>query len=695
MSAPTPPNALFLCDGAPVPEHLAGQDWTHEERIVSAGPRSELNLQLDALETQLHGAVSGIAKDLLYIACCCLAADQRINRGSKQIDIHRRKWRRQFTMVLPVSAPKVWTRPEVTAALREALGFATEDDWSFGFVKAPPHTVHPLLFGKATDQATRGNPDSVVLFSGGMDSLCATVEAIADRGQRPLVLSFRSANQVTHVQTDLIRALRERFAHWHLPHIGFSAQRRGGPEPDPAQRARAFVLAALGCAVAESLDIETVVLADNGYVSINPPISGELAGALASRGTHPTLLRLVNRLVGLLFTQPITVVNPLADRTRAESLEVLARHGCQDLISHTLTCGKFRSPHLSRAVPHCGTCSQCIDRRFAVIRAGLEGVEPADRYVVDPFTQELAEGEALKVAPMYVRFAQEVAALAPEAIITRYPRLLDCLDPASADVEGDVLGLGHLLWRHSREVTEVVAEMIGRYQQELATGALPDRSLLRLAVGGATVRAFDAVPERPRELDQSSGDAVPSMELQGKYWHVVFQGAKAVFPDRKGFQHLSRLLKAPHQEIGASLLASGGIGEVTSAAQVVDAGLTVNSMVDEVLDAEGEAYLREHIEILRVEREQSEDPRRQGELDRDITQIEAHISAARGLLGRHRAFPDDDERVRSAVTKAIERALAELETQLPALHQHLQDSLKTGRRMSYAPRPAVHWAIAA
>lgn len=695
MRIPPPTDALFLCDGAPVPRQLANEPWTHREEIRSSGPRPELNLQLDTLDTKLHGVVSGVANDLLYIACCCLAADQRIDRGSKQIDIHRRKWRRHFTMVLPVSSPTLWARPDVTAALREALGFATEDDWSFAFVKLPPATVRQTLFGKETDRVLRGNPDCVVLFSGGMDSLCATVEAIADRGQRPLALSFRSANQVAHGQADLVRAVRQRFPDWLLPHLAFSSQRRGGPEPDPSQRSRAFVLAALGCAVAESLGIETVLLADNGYVSINPPISGELAGALASRGTHPTLLRLVNRLVSLLFSQPIMLINPLADQTRAEALETLKRHNCQDLISSTLTCGKFRSPRQSGAVPHCGTCSQCVDRRFAVIRAGLEDVDPADRYVVDLFTQDLVGGEALKVAPMYVRFAQEAGQLTPEGIVTATPHLTACLDDASGDVHRDALELGHLLWRHSREVTAVVAEMIGRYPRELATGVLPDRSLLRLVMGAASVPASGTEPVTLRADDRDwTGDA-PSMELKGTCWHVVFNGEKAVVRDRKGFAYISRLLKEPDQEIGASLLASGGIGEVTSMAEVAEAGLTVGSTFDEVLTVEDENYLRTHIDFLRAERHKTKDLERQSDIDREIEAVETHIAKTRGRGGRPRTFADNDERARASVKRAIDRALAELAVHLPALHEHLRDSIHTGRRVTYAPRPPVHWDIAA
>jgi 7-cyano-7-deazaguanine synthase in queuosine biosynthesis len=692
MSAIETINALFLCDGAVSAHDIGDGPWMRQEHIRTRGPRADLNLQLDPLDTQLQGAVSGIANDLLYIACCCMAADQRINRGSKQIDVHRRKWRRHFTMVVPVSSPKVWNRSEVASALSEALRFATDDEWSFSFVKQPPHTLRQTLFGKATDRAMRGNPDCVVLFSGGMDSLCAMVEATVDEGRRPLALSFRSAHQTTHGQVELVRSLRQRLDEWWLPHVGFSAHRQGGQEPDTSQRSRAFVLAALGCAVAESLGIQDVLLPDNGYVSINPPISGELAGALASRSTHPTLLRLVNDLVSLLFPdQSIMVANPLADRTRAEALEILKRYGFQGLITQTLTCGKFRSHKQSRAVPHCGTCSQCVDRRFAVVTAGLEEIEPADRYVVDLFTQELAKGEAMKVAPMFVTFAQRAFNLSPEAIITLIPQLTSCLDPQSDDVERDALNLADLLWRHSREVTTVVAEMITRHRHDLAAGTLPERSLLRLIMGGASAVE---VPQASRVVDSVSVDMVPTMERRGKYWHFVFQGEKVVVGHQKGFEYISRLLKAPHQEIHASLLASGGIGEVTSTAHAVDAGLRVGSMFDPVLDSKGEKSLRQEIGRLKSQREKGLNQHQVEEIDRQILELERYLARSRGLKGRPREFTGDDERARGAVTKAINRALAELESQLPALYLHLKDSIRTGRLVVYAPHPSVSWSIA-
>jgi 7-cyano-7-deazaguanine synthase in queuosine biosynthesis len=693
MSAPEATKVLVVCDGASVPPDLAAARWDRRDDIRSVGAKADLNLRIDTLSGNLRGSVSRRAEDLLYIACCCVAADQRINRGTKQIDVHRRRWRRQITLVIPVREPDLWALPDVMKALSQSLAFATEDGWSFSFVPREPDARPRMLFGKDDDRIARGNPDSVVLFSGGMDSLCATVDSIADLELQPIALSFKSANQVSGTQSELIEALRRHLPQWRLPHVGFSSQRIGGGEPDPSQRTRAFAFAALGCAVAESLGLETVVLADNGYVSINPPITGELAGALASRGTHPTLIRLINHLIQLVFDQPMAVVNPLADRTRAEALAILGQHDCAGLIELTMTCGKFRSPHLSHVAPHCGVCSQCVDRRFAVVQAGLEELDPAERYVVDIFLDELPSGEGQKIAPMYVEFAQRAVHLTPEEIFDLVDQLYACLDPEGENIQQEAYSLGHLLWRHSREVTAVLGEMIARNSEKLATSALPPTSLLRYASGGATSQGI-AVALTPL-LNVATDSRRPSMEKSGNYWHFSFQGEKATLRDLKGFTYLSMLLRTPGQELPATMLASGGTGEIVSFAEVAEDGLSMGTAYDEILPEDGEEFLTRNREQLAAELDKGVSPTREQEINKEIDQINRYIAKTKGLRGRRRGFPENAERARVSVTKAINRAVAELETASPQLHAHLQDTLTTGRSFIYAPRPPVHWDVAA
>ena len=63
----------------------------------------------------------------------------------------------------------------------------------------------------------------------------------------------------------------------------------------------------------------------------------------------------------------------------------------------------------------------------------------------------------------------------------------------------------------------------------------------------------------------------------------------------------------------------------------------------------------------------------------------AQLASAAGLGGRVRSFPDQGERARVAVGKAIRRALARIAEADPALGDHLRQTVHTGVRCSYWP----------
>src|SRR5205085_3697319 len=101
---------------------------------------------------------------------------------------------------------------------------------------------------------------------------------------------------------------------------------------------------------------------------------------------------------------PPVVSNPLWRRTRAEVLEVLKAARCEQLLQETVSCSHTRG--LPTAMLQCGYCSQCVDRRFGAIAAGLEKHDLAERYALDIFRDMLPEGEQRTVAESFVRFAQ-------------------------------------------------------------------------------------------------------------------------------------------------------------------------------------------------------------------------------------------------------------------------------------------------
>lgn len=682
--------ALFRCDGADVPADLAAQSWDRREEITSVADDGATNLRLDTLAAKLGGHVRERAQDLVYIASYCAAADQQINRGSKNVDVHREQWRRRLTLCIPVADVAFWSRSDVTAALSNALYFATEDTWTFVFTQRTRTGNMQLSINELDDRSLMGSPDCVLLVSGGTDSLCALVEAIGDQGLHPIAVSHRPANHIHKWQTDLLDEVRRRFPHWNLPHVSFTMHRQGQDDADPSQRTRPFLFAALGTAIASSYGIDRVLLADNGYVSINPPISGELAGALASRGTHLTLLRLLtdlNRLMAEPGEPVVQVENPLAYRTRAEALRILSRFEIANLLSLTHTCGKHRNR--SRHQPHCGFCSQCVDRRFATLAAGLAAFDPADTYGVNVFTDDLPIGEARKIAVSYVRFARETRNLEDEEFVLRYPELIACLDPGAPNAPLMLAKMADLLRRHAAEVLAVLGDQYREHGDALALQVLPPMCLLRLhAAMGA-----DEIPTPiAAASDEQPETQKPRCEitLQGRICHITFDGEKATVRALTGMRQLTRLLKAPGQELTALDLKTGSSPTTQAHAELYDDGLSMNRHRDDpVLDNEARRKYKDRAAAIADELKRDISPSKREKLLDELEWINHDLKRHVGLKGKSRSHNDPNEQARTLISKNIHKALDEIEPVMPGLHAHLKEALHLGTVCCYEPHPVL------
>jgi len=676
----TDTRALIRCDGASVPAAVAAADWSVRKEISSRGPAPSLNLRAQNLAGTVLTAVGSHAADLVRIAAYIYAADQDLSRGGPA-DVYGHAWRRQIALCMPVGDPDFWQQGHVREALASVLSFLTEDRWEFHFSLAAPEIRQINL--DVDEPALLRAPDSVVLLSGGADSLCTAVEAIIGRGERPVLVSHRPAPHLDARQRALTGALRDRFPQWAFPQLSFWVHHRGADPTETSQRSRAFLFASLGAAVAAELGIGRVLLGDNGIVSLNLPFSGQLVGALASRSTHPNFLRLFNHFVAAVLPQPAQVENPLLFRTRAEVLAILAEAGCPDLLQETNSCSRGRAR--PAATPHCGYCSQCVDRRFGAIAAGLEEHDLAERYGLDIFTQPLPEGEARTVAESYVRFARQLQGIGDEQLFAAYPQLYDCLDPRDPALDDTARQLTALLQRHARGVLAVVATMVARHSERLAGGTLPEGSLIRLAIGGAT-----------REPAADTEEA-KTFRRVGQAWEVAFRGQVAHIRHATGLVYIARLLGHPGHEFRAADLAAGlSAPSGISTAELTDAGLHPPGAgaADAVLDPQAKTEYRRRVDELQADLREAEtagDSARAARIEKEMAAIEHELRAATGRGGRSRAFRGADDKAREAVSKAIHRSLRTIETYHPPLGRHLRGALTIGFRCSYAPDPPIIW----
>ncbi len=679
--------ALFQCDSAEIPVDLAAQSWDVRKPInMNNSTNASLNLHAQGFAAKVLTAVRNRAADLIRIASYAYAADQEVSRGG-ETDVYGRKWRRQLVLCAPVAEPDFWTDASVISGLEDVLQFLTGDTWEFHFSRTPRRPVQ--ISYPVDEPELLGRPDAIVLFSGGADSLCLAVDSIGIQGRRPLLISHTPAPHISARQRSLADHLRCRFPEWFFPHVNFSIHRMKSEAADNSQRSRGFLYACLGAVVASELSVSDVFLGDNGVISLNLPINGQFVGALASRATHPKFQYLFNRFVANVFSCPVKVTNPLWVRTRPETLEVLNSTNCGDLLQETTSCSRARGRPQSS--PHCGYCSQCVDRRFGSIAAGLAEHDLGERYGVDIFTDPLDQGEQRTIAESYVRFARNVLQTSEDEMFDAYPQLFDALCPGDPSQAETAQQLVSLLKRHSVSVHQTLTGMIRRHSSELAAGTVAETSLLRLAVGSA-----------PRIVSPS--DQVGNcIRRAGDTWSATYTGRTIQVKHGKGIAYIAYLLTHPNQSIRSMDLvalvdppAQSDLSRRMSAEQAKAEDLTTSDMnvQDELFDDQTRRQIRTRLADLEhelVKARSAQDTDRVQRLQNETLDLKQYLRSGTGLGGRPRPFTSPAENARRAVSKAIHRAMETISTYHPQLGRHLVSSLKLGASCTYSPELPTDW----
>ncbi len=473
---------LVQCDDAFIPQTWAAEySESAPIHLNRLGPSAQVTLRLhEEVSDPLAGTLQGRAFDLVSIAAYVYVADQLVSRGGSA-DIYGDNWRRELAMCVPVGDPDFWNIPRVRTLLEQTLNFVSGETWHFIFAASHPGPRQLKL--NVDERGVRHNPDSVVLFSGGADSLCATVEAVMDRKLKPVLVSHQSVPLMGTIQGNLADQLKHTIPSWQFPQSHFVINKVKTNERDTTQRTRSFLFASLGTAVASSLGIKTVILADNGVVSLNLPINNQLLGSLASRSTHPKFIDHFNSLAKTVLPNEPQVSNPLSTRTRAECLEVLKRHGVERLLMATNSCAHRRN--LSTSSPQCGVCSQCVDRRFASLDAGLESVDPANRYRTEIFRDAL-DGDVATMVESYCRFVRKVEPLSAEDLFIEYPQLAEAILPSDPSPSKTLQQYAEMIHRHAVSVLGVAAQQVTNASQELVMDRLPPTCGIRLSLPAAT-----------------------------------------------------------------------------------------------------------------------------------------------------------------------------------------------------------------
>lgn len=215
------------------------------------------------------------AWDFLSIALAITAADLFISRSTAADG-----WTREFEIKVCIEEPKTWTPS--TKLISTMLSFLSGDHWQVTFVsggnKVPSITKEELALD-----------DCICLFSGGLDSLVGAIDLI-EKKRNPILVSHLTRGQGE------AQNLATRLGNAKLRHFQVNADPHGlealmvGRQFETSTRTRSLLYIALAVVIASGLKVKKnkaveIYVPENGFISLNVPLSLDRIGSLSTRTT--------------------------------------------------------------------------------------------------------------------------------------------------------------------------------------------------------------------------------------------------------------------------------------------------------------------------------------------------------------------------------------------------------------------------
>jgi hypothetical protein len=486
---------LFLCSGA------SGDDKHRKiERLDTSGPDPNVTIKLRDFARIFHADPPSRIVDLLEIASYVYAADAGTIRGTQWQAEAVEAWDRDFKFIIPVRDIEFWSDDTVKQRLIAILTFLTTDAYQFDFVRLDqPREVQGYLeFGDL--EWTAEQVDRVTMFSGGLDSLSGAVQAAAI-GQPLVLVSHRAAPQLSARQRKLFQALRRAYPAVPMLHVPVWVNKHNKYGHEPTQRTRSFLFGALGLAVAEMIGCRAVRFYENGVISLNLPIADEVVRARASRTTHPYTLQQMADLAAAVTEHPFVVDNPYLYSTKADVITTILSHNRGDLIGLSVSCA--HTMFKSASQQHCGSCSQCIDRRVGILAAGAAAWDPVTDYVQDVFVGARPKPQDQNMAIHFARHALELRRMSADQFGQAFNLELSRAIRAEPDSHEAAERIYDLHQRYATNVVEVLSDQIRIHSTALLAGTLPSTSFLRSIAGAQhTSPIWDRAASRICEILQ-------------------------------------------------------------------------------------------------------------------------------------------------------------------------------------------------
>jgi 7-cyano-7-deazaguanine synthase in queuosine biosynthesis len=313
------------------------------------------------------------AWDLLAIALSVVAADDGYERKKQSPD----GWTREINLIVSVHDVPFWVSQR--DAIQKMLQFLTGDIWAIEFCAGGLLPL-PVKAGKRR----LSSENCVSLLSGGADSLTGAIDMVQS-GKRPLFVSQVADGDKTH-QSHFASRIAGPAHHLQLSHKISSPV----AQTERSQRSRSLIFLAFGIVAATTLqvynsgEIITLFVPENGFISLNVPLTPLRRGSLSTRTTNPFYLKSLQQVISNAGLR-VCLENPYQFKTKGELFKECGNQALlKELVFQSTSCGRFARMNYK----HCGRCVPCLIRRAAL---HSYGVTDATTYIYHDLSKNNAD----------------------------------------------------------------------------------------------------------------------------------------------------------------------------------------------------------------------------------------------------------------------------------------------------------------
>lgn len=323
--------------------------------------RSSIQYELDKAGLVLNNSMY----DLLNFALGLYTIDQTISRSLNGFQ----GWSRHLVVYFVVHNVDSWNI--VKESLENYIGFLSGDKWIFNFRKHADDREFVI-----DDHRNTGGFTKVNLLSGGMDSFIGAIDILGSGNEKPFFVSHYKTGTESSIQEKVLKGLVSKFGVDKFASSRFYVQpnqKNSVAQKENSSRARSLLFICLGLAVANSLgDDISLILPENGLISLNLPLTKTRLSSHSTRTTHPYFVGGLNHTFESLgiFNK---IINPYRFKTKGEMMLECNDKEFLDLLGkETNSCSHPENSRYAGKAPglNCGYCVPCIIRQSAEKKSG-------------------------------------------------------------------------------------------------------------------------------------------------------------------------------------------------------------------------------------------------------------------------------------------------------------------------------------